>query len=98
MHRFECQLIAKLIWLIVHWKIFCCLTDHLKHNQKNKSCSVWKYYKHAFRINTLVRDIITKPDKLLILVLDLTTIASHQFSLEEKNGKTAHHRILLALA
>ena len=98
LHRFECQLIAKLIWLIVHWKIFCYLTDHLKHNQKNKSCSVWKYYKHAFRINTLVRDIITKPDKLLILVLDLTTIASNQFSLEEKNGKTAHFKILSTLA
>ena len=98
LHRFECQLIAKLIWLIIHWKIFCCVKDHLKHNQKDKSCSVWKYYKHAFTINTLVRDIITKPDKLLILILDLTHIASNQFSLEEKNGKTAHYKTLSALA
>ena len=98
LNRFECQLIAKLIWLIIHWKIFCYLTDNLKQNQKDKSCSVWKYYKHAFRINTLVRDIITKPEKLLILVLDLTNIASNQFSLEEKNGKTAHSKTLMALA
>lgn len=98
LHRFECQLIARLIWLIIHWKIFCYLTDHLKQHQIDKSCSVWKYYKHAFRINTLVRDIITKPDKLLILVLDLTNIASNQFCLEEKNGKTAHYKTLSALA
>ena len=97
LHRFECQLIAKLIWLITHWKIFCYLADYLKHNQKDKSCSVWKYYKHAFRINTLVRDIITKPDKLLILLLDLTEMAVNQFSLEEKNGKTAHYKTLSAL-
>lgn len=98
LHRFECHLIAKLVWLIIHWKIFCYLTDHLKHNQKDKSCSVWKYYKHAFRINTLVRGIITKPDKLLILLLDLTNIASNQFNLEEKNGKTAHYKTLSTLA
>lgn len=98
LHRFECQLIAKLIWLIIHWKIFCYVADHLKHNQKNKSCSVWKYYKHAFRINTLVRDIITKPDKLLTLLLDLSNIALNQFNLEEKKGKIAHYKILTALA
>ena len=59
---------------------------------------MWKYYKHTFRINALVRGIITKPDKLLILVLDLTTIASNQFSLEEKKGKTAHYKTPSALA
>jgi len=98
LHRFECQLMAKLIWLIIHWKIFCYLADHLKYNQKDKYCSVWKYYKHAFRINTMVRDIITKPDKLLILMLDLSNIASNQFGLEEKKGKMAHYKTLKALA
>ena len=98
LHRFECQLIAKLIWLIIHWKIFCYVAGHLTQNQEGKSCSVWKYYKHAFRINTLVRDIITKPDKLLTLLLDLSNIALNQFNLEEKKGKIAHYKILTALA
>lgn len=98
LHRFECQLIAKLVWLIIHWKIFCYLGDHLKQNQNDKSCSVWKYYKHAFRMNALVRDIFTKPDKLIILLLDLADIAMNQFNLEEKNGKIAHYKTLMALA
>lgn len=98
LHRFECQLIAKLVWLVVHWKIFCYLADHLNHTQKDKSCSVWKYYKHAFRINTLVRDIITKPDKLLILLLDLSNSALNQFNLEEKKWKIAHYKTLRTLA
>lgn len=98
LHRFECQLIAKLIWLIIHWKIFCYVADHLKQNQKDKCCSVWKYYKHAFRINTRVRDSITKSDKLLILLLDLIDIGINQFNLEEKKGKMAHYKTLIALA
>jgi len=98
LHRFECQLIAKLLWLIIHWKIFCYLLDHVNQNQRKKSCSMWKYYKHAFRLNTMVRDIITKPNKLITMLHDLAYIAVNQFNLEEKNGKTAHYKTLTTLA
>lgn len=98
LHRFECQLIAKLIWLIIHWKIFQCVVVHVNHWQKDKSCSMWKYYKHAFRINTVVRNILTKPDKLISLLYDLINIAVNQFNLEEKKGKTAYYKTLNALA
>lgn len=97
-HRFECQLIAKLLWLIIHWKIFQYVVVHVNDKQKGKSCSVWKYYKHAYRINTAVRDIITKPDKLVTLLNDLAKIAVNQFNLEEKKGKTSHYKTLMALA
>lgn len=98
LHRFECQLIAKLLWLIIHWKIFQCVVVNVNHRQKDKSCSMWKYYKHAFRINTVVRNILTKPDKLKSLLYDLVNIAVNQFSLEEKKGKTAFYKTLKALA
>jgi hypothetical protein len=59
---------------------------------------VWKYYKHAFRINSLVRNIITHPESLCDLLHKLTDVAVGQFDLEEKNGKTAHFKTLNALA
>ena len=95
LHRFECQLIAKLLWLIIHRKIFQCVMVHVNRRQP---CSIWKYYKHACRINTLVRDILTKPDKVISLLYDLVNIAVNQFSLEEKKGKTAHYKTLTAIA
>jgi hypothetical protein len=98
LHRFECQLIAKLLWLIIHWKIFSYLLSHVNQNQKKTSCSIWKYYKHAFRINTVLRNIITQPNKLIALLHDLSYIAVNQFSLEEKSGKTAYYKTLTALA
>ena len=98
LHRFECQLIAKLIWLIIHWKIFCYVAGHVNQNKKGKSCSIWKYYKHAFRINTVVRNILTQPNKLVFLLYDLISKAVNLFGLEEKKGKTAYYRTLKALA
>lgn len=97
-HRFECQLIAKLLWLIIHWKIFRCIAGHVNNKIKDKSCSTWKYYKHAFRMNPTVRDILTKPDKIISLLNDLVKIAFDQFGLEEKKGKTSHYKTLTALA
>ena len=98
LHRFECQLIAKLLWLIIHRKIFQCLVVHVNRRQKDKPYSMWKYYKHAFRINTVVRNILTKPDKLVTLLYDLVNIAVNQFNLEEKKGKTSHYKTLTAIA
>jgi Transposase DDE domain len=98
LHRFECQLIAKLLWLIIHWKIFQYVVVHVNHKQKDKSCSMWKYYKHAYRVNPVVRDIITKPAKLVTLLYDLANIAVNQFNLEEKKGKISHYKTLTALA
>ena len=98
LHRFECQLIAKLLWLIIHRKIFQCVVVQVNCRQKDKPCSMWKYYKYAFSINTVVRNILTKPDKLVTLLYDLVNIAVRQFNLEEKKGKISHYKTLTALA
>jgi hypothetical protein len=98
LHRFECQLIAKLLWLIIHWKIFRFIASHANSKMKDKSCSAWKYYRHAFRMNPIVRNILAKPEKVISLLEDLVQIAFDQFGLEEKKGKTSHYKTLVALA
>ena len=95
--RFQCQLIAKLIWLLIHWKIFKYLTEWVNNGYFGKSASMWKYYKHAFRINNLVRQIITIPDKLFLLLQHLTDMGSHLLLLETKKGKISHYETLISL-
>jgi len=96
-HRFECQLIAKLIWLLAHMKIGGFLTQLINKQLPGKTLSFWKYYKHAYRINYLVREIITKPDKLVLLLQDLINIAQ-LLLLEPKKGKQSHYDTLMSLA
>lgn len=95
--RFQCQLIAKLIWLLIHWKIFKYLTRWVNYNHPDKSPSIWKYYKHAHRINNLVREIIRKPDRLKELLENLTQIACCLLLLETKKGKVSHYETLTTL-
>ncbi len=96
-HRFEAQLITKLIWLLIHKQIFNYLTGWINNNCQGKTSSIWKYYKHAYRINNAVRKIILKSEKLIPLLLNLMNIASQQFLLEIKKGKPSHYESLMIL-
>jgi hypothetical protein len=98
LQRFECQLIAKLLWLVIQWKIFQFVVRSMSDKYHGESCSMWKYFKHAYRTNSMIRTILTKPQKMIRMLIDVARIALTQFRLEEKNGKTSHHLILKALA
>ena len=95
--RFECQLIARLIWLLVHMKIYNSLTALINDQLPDDTLSIWKYYKHAYRINYLIREIITSSDKLFILLESLKLIAQNLFLLETKKGKKSHYQAIKSL-
>ena len=104
MHRFECQLIAKLIWLLMHRTTYQCLpvrqagiTQQANYNGPEDTCSIWKYYKHAYRVNDTLRSTIIQPDKLYALVTQLTHIAEQLLILEIKKGKISHYEALITL-
>lgn len=95
--RFECQLMAKLIWLLFHMKIYHYLTGELHSQLPDKTISLWKYYRHAFSINYLVRKIISNKKELGILLLDLINLSKHVLLLETKKGKHSHYETFMLL-
>lgn len=96
--RFECEVIAKLIWLMAHMKVFHFLIKRGYEKWPEKTLSIWKYYDHAHSINSLVREIIGKPEKLLGLLEGLLDMAHDLFWLEKKKGKPMHYEAFLLLA
>lgn len=95
--RFECQLITKLIWLLAHMKIGNYLTQLINKQLPGKTLSLWKYFKHAYRVNYLIRQIITKPDILVLLLQNLMNFAQQSLLLESKKGKPSHYEVLMNL-
>ena len=45
--RFECQLLAKLLWILLNWKIFTCIDAFIQKNISGYACSIWKFFKQA---------------------------------------------------
>jgi IS4 transposase len=57
--RMECQLIAKLIWILLNSKIFQIANNALKRNAPDMGCSLVKFYKQAKKYSQILRYIIS---------------------------------------
>ena len=97
-HRFECQLLGKIIWLLVNWKIYHWLKGTINDNQSGYSYSVWKFYKSAFRLSHKLRAALQCAKNAKCLMNILKSSENQLFALEKKNGKVSHYEILKTLA
>jgi hypothetical protein len=92
--RFECQLIAKIIWIVINWRLFQIANHILKKRREDSGCSVHKFYKEAQKFSVYIKNFVIhkKPidrwfrDKFYPLISDLIT--------EQKKGKTTHCQVV----
>ncbi len=54
-NRFECQLLARFIWILINWKIFRCIDTFIQKTTTGYACSIWKFFKHAIYYNPALR-------------------------------------------
>lgn len=93
-HRFECTLLAGLIWILANWSIFQCINDWFEGFAQNKVASIWKYFKHASKHRKSLRDILFKGNKLETWLQKLMQMAESKFYRETKKGQLSYTEIL----
>jgi hypothetical protein len=91
-HRFECQLYGKLIWIVLNLNIFNWLQQRVLSKNKHL-CSVWKYFKFILNLSDRLMEAIKTPRKIIVLMDDLTEIASKILKLEKKKDKMSFNRL-----
>ncbi len=96
-HRFECQLLGKIIWLLINWRIFYWLKETLNNDQADVSCSVWKFYKSAFRLSYKLRTALKCINKAKQLLDTLINMDIQLFALEKRSQKQSHFEIVKSL-
>lgn len=96
-NRFECQLLGKIIWLLLNWKLYRWIDDRVKRLYPKKCCSVWKYYKCAFRLSNQLREAISCFRKTKEFIELLLNTAKDLLLLEKKKGKQSHYHDFMAL-
>lgn len=85
--RFQCQLYAQLLWLLVNWKVFLRVNGYVNANDKEKWASPWKFYKQANRQSSLLREIIVNKQSAVPWIKGLLEMAIPHFVLERKKNK-----------
>jgi len=89
-HRFECMLLAGLIWILANWKIFQFINKWFAENIKEKTLSIWKFFKIATKNNSKLRRIIFRNENITPWLELLITISEKKLYRETKNGDDAH--------
>ena len=90
--RFQCQLIAKLLWLLLHWQALRVVQQSI-----NTKCSIWKFYKVAIRLSGLLREAILKNRSIEPWLTLILKKANKKYFTETKSKRTRTDDILKAV-
>jgi hypothetical protein len=90
--RFQCQLIAKLLWLLLHWQAL-----RVVQQLANTKCSTWKFYKVAIRLSRLLREAIVKRKSIELWIDLILKRANTKYFTETKSKRTRTDDILKAV-
>jgi len=88
--RFQCELIARLLWLLLHWQA-------LRATQQLVTirCSVWKFYKVAYRLSDHLRQVIQGQKPAREWFEKLIAFATRKYRTELKKDRSDNFSILL---
>lgn len=91
--RFECQLLAKLIWLNTNWKVFF-VTNHWMYSlDKSHLCSIWKFFKQTLAKPLILRDILWCHANIKTWLTSLFKKAHSTLILETKKNKISYNEL-----
>ena len=87
-HRFECQLLAKFIWIMMNWNIFFCIC-HWMRTSDNKTCSIWKFFKQQVRKADRLKQIVQQSNynQFCEYIQNLFRLADKKLLCEKRKDK-----------
>ncbi len=92
--RMECQLLAKLIWILLNWRLFQICNHHLKMTKAEIRMSVLKYFKRCLKFSeTLRKVVLNKLSIKMWLTDDFLPLMNNAFC-EAPKHKQTHYEIL----
>lgn len=87
LHRFQCQLIARFLWLLFHIQALKLLEQWVLKTNPGFKCSQWKFFKIAFRILKQLREVIFNNAPLNNWVIKIYHHPNKKYLSETKKNK-----------
>jgi hypothetical protein len=95
--RMECQLLAKLLWVLLNWRLFQSCNHHLHEQIHKKGISVIKFFKRCLYFSSTLRLVVLKQlsiskwlEEIFLPLIDNTIC-------EAPAGKQTHYQNLYSL-
>lgn len=92
--RFECQLIARIIWALVSWRFYQVSNLAVQAIEPSLGISILKFNKRAIKYAQTLREIIAQPGLLKNWAKETIIPLLPSLLIEKKKGKRTHCQIL----
>lgn len=88
--RFECQLIARMIWAVINWRIFQSANWSLEPSKVAKGISILKFSKQIIKFTAIFRRYIHDVTNLKLKIKERYIPMINHLLIETKKGKVSH--------
>jgi len=92
--RFECQLYARLIWILLNWKIYQAIDYCIKKLAPKEGCSVQKFFNMVNKQSFSLRNILGKLRNIKRWFKEVLIPLIPDLMIERKFNKPTHKQIL----
>lgn len=94
--RMECQLLAKLLWILLNWNLFRACNQYLQKNKKSKRVSTLKFFKRCLSFSSSLRSVVLRRISIKKWLIETFIPSIDNTACEAPRGKTTHYQILKA--
>lgn len=95
--RMECQLLAKLIWVLLNWQLFQSCNHYLQLQAPQKGVSVLKFFKRCISFSNTLRAVVLNPKTIADWIQKIFLPLIENTACEAPARKITHYQILNSL-
>jgi Transposase DDE domain len=95
--RMECQLLAKLMWVLLNWQLFQSCNHYVHEKSPGKGVSVLKFFKRCISFSSTLRAVVLNPMTIVDWLEQIFLPLIENTACEAPAGKLTHYQILDAM-
>lgn len=95
--RLECQLLAKLLWILLNWRLFQTCNQYIQRENPEKGVSVLKFFKRCLAFSSSLRSVVLKKMDIQAWLQNIFIPLIDNTACESPKGKITHYQLLNAM-
>jgi hypothetical protein len=93
--RLECQLLARLLWALLNWRLLQCCNNHIHAKNKAVGVSTLKFFKRCLVFSNTLRLVVLKKFTLHLWLTDIFLPLIQNTACKPPATKTTHFETLI---
>lgn len=96
--RLECQLLAKLLWVLLNWRILQQCNRYVQKENPSTGISILKFFKRCMTFSTTLRQVILKRMHIIHWLKHTFLPLIENTQCQAPIGKNTHYQVIFGLS